>query len=100
VIVNRVHPLDATDPDVARTAARLAPVLGPSLAERTASTHAEVQRLARRDAAAIARLGSALHVEPVFLADQPSDVHDIPELVAPHEELFGRAAADARLEHG
>ena len=33
VIVNRVHPLDPTDPDVASTAARLAPVLGSSLAK-------------------------------------------------------------------
>ena len=48
VIVNRAHPLDPTDPDVASTAARLAPVLGSSLAKRTAITHAEVQRLARR----------------------------------------------------
>jgi len=50
VIVNRVHPIDPTDLDVAVTAARLAPILGSSLAERTARTHAEVQRLAQRDA--------------------------------------------------
>ena len=116
VIVNRVHPLDPTDPDVASTAARLAPVLGSSLAKRTAITHAEVQRLAQRDAAAIARLRSALHAEPVLLADRPSDVHDIPGLVALHEELFERDDAhgthrhipragsrddeDPRLEHG
>jgi anion-transporting ArsA/GET3 family ATPase len=88
VIVNRVHPLGADGPEIRGTAARLAPMLGASLAERTARTHAEVQRLAQRDAAAIARLRSALQDEPVSLADRPSDVHDIPGLVALCEELF------------
>jgi hypothetical protein len=90
VIVNRVHPFDAADSDAAGTAARLTPVLGSSLAERTARTHAEVQRLARRDMAAIARLRSALHADPVCLADRPSGVHDIPGLVALRAELFER----------
>jgi anion-transporting ArsA/GET3 family ATPase len=90
VIVNRVHPFDPTDLEVVRIAARLAPMLGPSLAERTARTHAEVQRLAQRDAAAIARLRSALKSEPVALAERPSDVHDIPGLMALREELFER----------
>jgi anion-transporting ArsA/GET3 family ATPase len=90
VIVNRVHPIDPTDLDVAVTAARLAPILGSSLAERTARTHAEVQRLAQRDAAAIARLRSALKSEPVSLAERPADVHDIPGLMALREELFER----------
>jgi anion-transporting ArsA/GET3 family ATPase len=95
VIVNRVHPLEAAGPDIAENAARLAPVLGTELAERTARAHAEVQRLAQRDAAAIARLRSALHAEPVCLADRPSDVHDIPALVALYEELFERDDAPA-----
>jgi anion-transporting ArsA/GET3 family ATPase len=90
VIVNRVHPFDPTDLDVAATAARLVPVLGSSLAERTARTHAEVQRLAQRDAAAIARLRSALHDEPISLGDRPSDVHDLSGLMALREELFQR----------
>jgi anion-transporting ArsA/GET3 family ATPase len=90
VIVNRVHPFDTTDLDVAATATRLAPVLGSSLAERTARTHAQVQRLAQRDAAAIARLHSALHDEPVSLDDRPSDVHGISGLAALYEELFER----------
>jgi anion-transporting ArsA/GET3 family ATPase len=90
VIVKRVHPFDPTDVDVAGTAARLAPVLGPSLAERTARTHAELQRLAQRDAAAIARIRSALKSDPVSLAERPSDVHDIPGLMALREELFER----------
>ena len=72
------------------TAARLPPVLGRSLAERTARTHAEVQRLAQRDAAAVARLRSALQSEPVSLAERSSDVHDIPGLMALREELFER----------
>jgi len=88
IIVNRVHPIDPTDLDVAGTAAGLAPILGSSLAERTARTHAEVQRLAQRDAAAIARLRSALKSEPLCLAERPSDVHDIPGLMALREELF------------
>jgi len=98
VIVNRVHPLDTTDHDLARTAARLTPVLGSSLARRAARTHAQVQRLAQRDAAAIAQVRSALHVEPVSLADRPSDVHDIPGLVALYDELFDDEKS--RLGHG
>jgi anion-transporting ArsA/GET3 family ATPase len=90
MIVNRVHSFDPTDPGLAGTAARLTPILGSSLAERTARTHAEVQRLAQRDAAAIARLRSALTSEPVSLAERPSDVHDIPGLMALHGELFER----------
>ena len=90
VIVNRVHPFDPGDLDIARTAARLAPVLGSSLAERTARTHAEVQRLARRDVAASARLRSALQAEPASLAERPSDVHDMTGLMALRGELFAR----------
>jgi anion-transporting ArsA/GET3 family ATPase len=90
VIVNRVHPFDPTDLELARIAARLAPVLGTSLAERTARTHSEVQRLAHRDATAIARLRSALQSDPVSLAERPSDVHDIAGLMALREELFER----------
>jgi hypothetical protein len=81
------------------TAARLAPILGPSLAERTARTHAEVQRLAQRDAAAIARLRSALKSEPHCLDERPSDVHDIPALVALREELFERDYAHGPHQH-
>jgi anion-transporting ArsA/GET3 family ATPase len=95
VIVNRVHPLEADRLGVAKNAARLAPVLGPSLAQRTARAHAQMQRLAQRDAAAVARLRSALHADPVCLADRPSDVHDIPGLVALQEELFERHDAPA-----
>lgn len=95
VIVNRVHPLEAGGLDIAKNAARLSPVLGPSLAQRTARAHAHVQRLAQRDAAAVARLRSALQADPVCLADRPSDVHDIPGLVALQEELFERHDAPA-----
>ena len=99
VIVNRVHPLGATGPEIGGTEARLAPMLGTSLAERTARTHAEVQRLAQRDAAAIARLHSALRAEPVPLADRPSDVHDMPGLVALYEELFERDDSHGTHRH-
>ena len=90
LIVNRVHPLDPADLDAAGTAARLTPILGSSLAERTAGTHAQVQRLAQRDAAAIARLRAALKCEPVSLTDRPSDMHDIPGLMTLRGELFER----------
>ena len=95
VIVNRIHPLDPTDVDIPAIAARLVPVLGSSLAERAARTHAEVQRLAQRDATAIGRLRSVLKSEPVPLAERPSDVHDIPGLMALRAELFERDG-----EHG
>jgi len=94
VIVNRVHPIDPSDLDVAGTAARLAPALGSSLAERTARTHEEVQRLAQRDAAAITCLRSALQSQPASLVERPSDVHDIPGLMALRDELFERDDAD------
>ncbi len=88
VIVNRVHPLEASDVDSVTTASRLAPKLGSSLAERVAATHAEVGCLAQRDAAAAARLRSALNDEPICLTDRESDVHDLTGLVALYDELF------------
>ena len=93
VIVNRVHPLDGRNLDTAAIAARLAPTLGSSLAARVAATHSEVRCLAERDAAAVARLRSALRAQPICLADRESDVHDLAGLVSLCDELFGRVSA-------
>jgi anion-transporting ArsA/GET3 family ATPase len=90
VIVNRVHPFDPDERDVAATTAGLRPALGARLARTVARTHAEVQLLARRDQAALKRLRDALHEpELVCLADRASGVHDIAALAGIHGELFG-----------
>ena len=89
-VVNRVQPLDARGADVAATAARLAPALGEPLAAQVAQAHADIQLLARRDRAAVARLHRALGGDaPVALADRAGDVHDIAALAGLQEELLG-----------
>ena len=70
------------------TAARLADVFGARLADKVASTHRDVQRLARRDHAAVKRLRAALRDDPICLIDREADVHDIPGLVDLQMELF------------
>ena len=90
LIVNRVHPLDPDQHDEATTAARLEGRLGTSLARRVARTHAQVQVLARRDAAAIARLRRELgEREPVIVNHLARDVHDLSGLLAVQDQLFG-----------
>jgi anion-transporting ArsA/GET3 family ATPase len=92
VILNRVHHLDQSGPDVALMANRLQDTLGRSLACRVAQTHADVQVLAHRDQAALQRLRDALdEMDPVCLADRESDVHDIAALVDLRRELFSSA---------
>ncbi len=72
------------------TAARLEPRLGASLARRTAHTHAQLQVLARRDAASIERLRRELpEPEPALVPQLAGDVHDVAGLVALHAQLFG-----------
>ncbi len=94
LIVNRVHPLDPAEEDRAATAARLEGALGPALARRVARTHAELQVLARRDAATIRRLRAAVgEDDPVLVADLVRDVHDLAALAAVKDRLFGPAAA-------
>jgi len=94
LIVNRVHPVDALERDSAGTAARLTPALGSALAVKVASAHADVQVLARRDAAAIGSLRCKMHgVRPVCVADRERDVHSLEDLVDLHAALFGRAPA-------
>ena len=89
MIVNRVHPLDLGERDTATTSARLTHTLGSPLAEKVARTHAEIQRLARRDQAALRRLRDALRdPDPICLGDRETDVHNIRGLVDLHQELF------------
>lgn len=87
--VNRVHPLELDERDTAVTTVRLAPPLGARLAGEVARMHADVQLLARRDAAAVERLRGALpDADPITLTDR--DLHDIGGLVDFDSELFGR----------
>jgi anion-transporting ArsA/GET3 family ATPase len=88
VIVNRVHPLDRAPHDAVTVAARLNDELGAPLAEKVASTHVEVQRLADRDAGAVDRLLRALGNDPIRVPDRDTDVHDIGSLVELHNDLF------------
>lgn len=63
------------------------------LAGEVARTHADVQLLARRDAAAVERLRGALHdADPISLTDRDRDrdLRDIGGLVDLDSELFGR----------
>ena len=94
VIVNRVHRRESARVDVAEITAQLTPVLGARLAARVARTHAEVQLLARRDAAAVNRLRRALR-EPdaVCLAEREHEVRSIEGLVELSAELFARQPA-------
>ena len=80
LIVNRVHaPVRGATP-----------ALDGDLGERVAAAAAEVQVLAERDAAAVARLRSALGgPPPVLVPHLPADVHDLDGLVAIHGHLFG-----------
>ncbi len=94
LVVNRVHELDPDERDRAETAARLTGALGPALARRVARTHAELQVLARRDAANIRRLCEALgEREPVLVADLDADVHDVTGLAELRAQLFAAGGA-------
>jgi anion-transporting ArsA/GET3 family ATPase len=83
LIVNRVHaPVRGAVPDG----------LDPALAAKVAEAVAEVDALAERDAAAIARLESELGGEAAALVPHlPGDVHDVDGLVAIHAHLFSGA---------
>lgn len=93
VIVNRVHRLVPGELDQSATTSRLAGTLGAALAEKVARSHAEVQRLARRDRHALKRLRTALHDDPICLRDREADVHDIDALIDLQRELFDYNAA-------
>ena len=92
VVVNRVHPLARCEAEEG-AAARLTAVLGNALAAKVMHAHADVQRLAHRDRAAIERLDSALGDDPICLADRMADVHDLGSLAALERDLFRRPVA-------
>lgn len=80
LIVNRVHGPVRGD----------VPPLGPELAAKVRAAAAEVDALAERDAAAVARLERALDAGAAILVPHlPGDVHDVDGLVAIHRYLFG-----------
>jgi anion-transporting ArsA/GET3 family ATPase len=81
LVVNRVHEAVGAAPD---------PSLPAGLGEKVAATVAELDLLAARDAAAIARLCAALDERsPALVPHLPGDVHDVDGLVAMHRHLFG-----------
>jgi anion-transporting ArsA/GET3 family ATPase len=80
LVVNRVHEAVGAAPD---------PSLPAGLGEKVAATVAELDLLAARDAAAIARLRAALDERsPALVPHLPGDVHDVDGLVAMHRHLF------------
>jgi anion-transporting ArsA/GET3 family ATPase len=98
LIVNRAHPRAAheEDPEAVREALR--GELGDALAGKVATTLAELQVLAARDAGTIARLieetGDA---DPIVIPQLDGDVHDVDGLVAVHRHLFASKAERKRL---
>jgi anion-transporting ArsA/GET3 family ATPase len=96
VIVNRVHPLDRARHDVLTVAARLHDQLGARLANKVASTHVEVQRLASRDASAVERLRRTLDNDPICVPDRDADVNDMGSLVDLYQDLFASDSGLAR----
>jgi anion-transporting ArsA/GET3 family ATPase len=82
LVVNRVHAPVAGEVDEA--------ALGAELAAKVREAAAEVELLAERDAAAIARLRSELGEDPVLVPHLYGDVHDVDGLVAMHGHLFGQ----------
>jgi len=94
MIVNRVHPRESAGVDVAEITARLQATLGVGLAGRVAQTHAEVQLLARRDAAAVDRLRRELgEPHPVRIAEREREVRSIEGLLELCGELFAQTRA-------
>jgi anion-transporting ArsA/GET3 family ATPase len=81
LIVNRVH-----EPVTGEVPAGLA----EPLAAKVAQAAAELDALAARDVAAVARLRDALGAgDPVLIPHLPGDVHDVDGLIAVHGHLFG-----------
>jgi anion-transporting ArsA/GET3 family ATPase len=89
LVVNRVHPLDASAS--AADAAALRAALGDErLAGKVARAYDEERALAARDRRAIEHLRERTGEEhPVLVPQLPGDVHDVDGLVAVHGHLFG-----------
>jgi anion-transporting ArsA/GET3 family ATPase len=82
LIVNRVHSAVDGDPDPEAVQAELTPSLGAALAVKVAASVRDARVLARRDAAAIARLQEEIGVDdPVVVPQLDRDVHDVDALV-------------------
>jgi anion-transporting ArsA/GET3 family ATPase len=94
-IVNRVHVDELGDREPGDVAPLLASEAGlaPALAERVAAAFHDEHALARRDAAGVARLASALGpgVPLIEVPQLDDDVHDAAGLVRLHAHLFDTA---------
>ena len=89
LVVNRVHPYDPAGADIPRITERLTPALGEALAAKVARRHAELEHLAGEEEISLARLRRRLPDQLTrCLLDRGEDVHDVPGLVALHDELF------------
>jgi anion-transporting ArsA/GET3 family ATPase len=98
LVVNRVHPLAAGDPDVDPEA--VAAELGgdAALARKVVRTLAEFRVLARRDAGALQRLAREIGDEdPIVVPHLDGDVHDVDGLVLVHRHLFAEGRQRAEL---
>ena len=92
LVVNRVHAPVTGELDTSG--------LGPELATKVSEAAAEVAMLAERDAAAVARLRTALgDDDPVLVPHLSGDVHDVDGLVAMYRHLWG-VALDRHALHG
>jgi anion-transporting ArsA/GET3 family ATPase len=99
LVVNRAHPRAPAPEDPDAVAAALEAELGAALAGKVATTLRELQLLAVRDAAQIARLAAETgDADPLVVPQLDGDVHDVDGLVAVHRHLFAsRAERDALL---
>ncbi len=85
LVVNRVHAPVTGELDTSG--------LGPELAAKVSEAAAEVAMLAERDAAAVARLRTALGDDhPVLVPHLSGDVHDVDGLVAMYRHLWAASA--------
>jgi anion-transporting ArsA/GET3 family ATPase len=98
VVVNRVHPLAAGDPDVDPEAVTAELGGDAALARKVVRTLAEFRVLARRDAGALERLAHEVGDEdPIVVPHLDGDVHDVDGLVLVHRHLFAEGSRRAEL---
>ncbi|MFZ0089800.1 MAG: ArsA-related P-loop ATPase [Solirubrobacteraceae bacterium] len=98
VIVNRVHHDILGDAEPEDLLNGLGEHLGPDLGSRVAANFSDYHRLARRDAANVARLADELGDRRLLLVPHlDGDVHDVAGLVRVHRYLFAADAERARL---
>jgi anion-transporting ArsA/GET3 family ATPase len=98
LVVNRVHPLAAGDPDVDPEAVTAELGGDAALARKVVRTLAEFRVLARRDAGALERLAREVGDEdPIVVPHLDGDVHDVDGLVLVHRHLFAEGPRRAEL---